>query len=537
MDAIVRAALVGTANAQGSHLTGTPVDALVEPAAADGETRFLLAAGAASVYLQAGRKPARAAALPEPAPEDPRPACGPAVAAVLRELLSGEHRVLLPEACARMAAAELRLPFDLLPAALSVPASFRPAIRQVLGERGRWLARFNESWAWARTKGLEAAETEAVPSMPPDAERIWEEGNLEDRVSVLSRVRAVDPALARSWLAPVLSKEKAEPRARLISALETGLGPDDEELLEKSLDERSVQVRSAAGLLLARLPGSACAGRLRERVDALLSMEQAKPAAGFFGRVASFLSGEGGGGRLTIEPPAAVDPSWERDGLPVKPPQGVGQRAFWLAQVLSRVPPAHWVERFGHGSSELLAAAARDTEWGGAVLEGWARAALAFGASEWAAPLWDAGRARSAPEDLKELLPQLLEIMPGAEREPRIEKLMDSLPPDEPLAHYLEQVPIPWSPVFAGRYLERTRRLVVEVARGGRQHYSDPWLPTLPLAALALPPESFDAVVLGDWPLDRVESPTWIQRTWTERLQELRERVRLRTTLHKEILP
>ena len=536
MDAIARAALVGTANAQGSHLTGTPVDALVEPAAGDGETRFLLAAGAASVYLQAGRKPARAAALPEPAPEDPRPACGSAVTAVLRELLSGEHRVLLPEACSRMAAAGLRLPFELLPAALAVQAPLRPAIRQVLGERGRWLARFNESWVWARSKGLDTPETHDLPSMPPDAERVWEEGNLDDRVAVLARVRAVDPALARGWLAPVLSKEKAEPRARLISALETGLGPDDEELLEKSLDDRSVQVRSAAGLLLARLTGSACARRLRERADALLSMEEAKPAAGFFGRVASFLSGEGGG-RLTIEPPTAVDPSWEREGLPVKPPQGVGQRAFWLTQVLSRVPPGHWVERFGRGPAELLAAAARDSEWGGAVVEGWAKAALAFGASEWSAPLWDAGRGKSAPEDLKELLPQLLEIMPGAEREPRIEKLLDSLPPDEPLAHYLEQVPTPWSPVFAGRYLERTRRLVNEVARGGRQNYDDPWLPTLPVAALALPPESFGAVVLGDWPLDGVEAPNWTQRTWAERLQELRERVRLRMTLHKEILP
>lgn len=537
MDAIVRAALVGTANAPGPHPTGTPVDALVEPAAADGEARFLLAAGASSIYLQAGRKPARAAALPEPAPEDPRPACSPAVAAVLRELLSGEHRALLPEACSRMAAAGLRLPFELLPAALSLPAAYRPAIRQVLGERGRWLARFNESWAWARAKGLETPETADLPSMPPDAERVWEEGNLDDRLSILRRVRAVDPAQGRSWLAPVLSKEKAEPRARLISALETGLGPDDEELLEKSLDDRSVQVRSAAGLLLARLPASACSRRLRERADALISMEEAtKPASGFFGRVASFLSGEGGGFRLTIEPPTEVDPSWERDGLPVKPPQGTGQRAFWLTQVLSRVPPSHWVERLGRGPAELLAAAARDSEWGGAVVEGWAQAVLAFGASEWAASLWDAGRAKSAPEELTELLPQLLEIMSPAEREPRIEALMDSPPSDEPLARYLEQLPTPWSPVFAGRYLERTRRLATEVDRGRRQSFNDPWLATLPVAALALPPESFGQT-LGEWPLDRVESPNWIQRTWAERLQELREKVRLRTTLHKEILP
>lgn len=536
MDPIVHAALVGTANAQGPHLTGTPVDALVEPAAAD-ETRFLLAAGAASVYIQAGRKPGQAAELPGPAPEDPRPACGPAVAAVLRELLSGEHRVLLPEACSRMAAAGLRLPFELLPAALSVPAPFRSAIRQILGERGRWLARFNDSWTWARTQGLEAAPDapeDALPPPPPDAERIWEEGNLEDRMSVLRRVRAVDPALARSWLAPVLSKEKAEPRARLLSTLETGLGPDDEELLEKSLDDRSSQVRSTAGLLLARLPGSACARRLRERADAMLSVEEAKPAAGFFGRVAALVSGGGAELRLTVEPPMEIDRSWERDGLPSNPPQGVGKRAFWLVHALSRVPPAHWVERFGHGPAELLAAAARSSEWG--VVEGWTQATVRFGAADWAAPLWDFGRGKSAPAEMKELLPDLVDVMPPAEREPRIEALLASSKEDESLARYLEQVPIPWSPGFAGQYLERTRRLVAEVARGGRQHYNDPWLATLPVAALALPPASF-GTILGEWALDRVESPTWIQSTWTERLQVLRERVRLRMTLHKEILP
>jgi hypothetical protein len=530
METFVRAALLGTANAPGgSHLTGTPVDALVAPAAADGERRLLLAAGAASIYLQAGRKPARAAALPEPAPEDSRPACGPAAASVLRELMTGEHRMLLPEACSRMAAAGLRLSPDLLPAALTVPAAFRPAIRQVLGERGRWLAQFNESWAWART--LETAPDAPDDALPSDAERVWEEGSLDERVAILRRVRAVDPALARSWLAPVLSKEKAEPRSRLLSTLETGLGPDDEALLEGALDDRSVQVRSTAGLLLARLPASACARRLRERADALLSAEEGKTASGVWGRVTSLLSG--GGFRLTIEPPQEVDRAWERDGLAANPPQGMGKRAFWLVQALSRVPPAHWVERFSHGPAELLAAAARDSEWGGAVAEGWTRAAIGFSKEDWAAPLWDFGRGKSAPEEMKELLPRLVDLMPPAEREPRIEALLSAPPSGEPLVRYLEQLPSPWSPELARRYHDRTRRLASEEPRGDWQA-SEAWLATLPVAALALPLSSF-GLFLMEWPVDRIESPTWYQRTWAERLQELRERLRLRLTLYKEI--
>ena len=56
------------------------------------------------------------------------------------------------------------------------------------------------------------------------------------------------------------------------------------------------------------------------------------------------------------------------------------------------------------------------------------------------------------------------------------------------------------------------------------------------MAALALPTASFGPVLV-EWPVERIESPTWYQRTWAERLQELRERLRLRLTLHKEILP
>ena len=510
-DPFVRSALLGTAGSPAAP-TGTPVDPLVDQVPE--EKRFLLAAGAWAVYLRAGREPGRSSGLPEPAPEETRPVCPPAVAAVLRDLLAGEHSILLDEACSRMAAAGLRLPHELLPAALAV-SSYQSAVRQVLGERGRWLSRFNPGWTWARERDPEEGP-------PADAEEVWEEGSLGERLAILRRVRAVDPALARGWLAPVLPTEKAEPRARLISTLEVGLGPDDEELLEKALDDRSSQVRAAAGLLLARLPGSAYAQRMRDRAGAMLAVEERK-LGGAWARVTSLLGGSGF--ELRIEPPEEVDRSWERDGLPANPPQGTGKRAFWLTEALSRLPPAHWVERFGHGPAEILAAA-RSSDWAGAAVEGWARATIHFRDADWAPALWDLGHAKAAPAELKELLPQLLAAMSPAEREARVETILSDPPGATPLQVYLGQLSAPWSPRFANRYLEEARRVTADVIRG-RQSFN-PWLSTLPVAALALPPESF-AAALSSWSQDETELTTWQQSAC--------EIVRIRQTLYKEILP
>jgi hypothetical protein len=543
MDSLVKTALVGTGRTAETAPTGSPVDDLLRRAdIAEPERALLLAAGAWAVWRLAGRKPALLPEPPEAAPEETRPVCAPRAAELLEQMLDGPWRALLPESCELLAAAGQRLPPALLPAALGLPKTYRVAVRPVLGERGAWLARQEPAWRWAAGPALgpepEEGEEETVPA---DAERLWDEGSFETREALLRRVRRVDPARGRAWLEAGLSKEKADRRAVLVEALAAGLGPEDEPLLDKSLDDRSQQVRTAAGLLLARIPGSAYARRLQERADALLSWEAPK-AAGLLGKVGALLESGKGRGRLLVEPPQEVDKSWERDGIPASPPQGVGKRAFWLTHVLARVPPRHWEERFGASPAELIAAA-RETDWLGPLAEGWARAALAFGAGSWIGPLWDLGREKKAPAELRPLLPELLVAVPEGEREERIARLLENPPPPDeaPLELYLRQLPRPWQLPFALRYLDLARSAAGTVAQGVRRLSVDPWLGTLPLAAVALPPESFEAA-LAPWPFDQLEAgqletPDWFQRSWIGKIQELTEVVHIRRTLRKEIAP
>jgi hypothetical protein len=549
MEPIVKTALVGTARSSEPARTGAPTDELVQQAGVEGaEKGLLLAAGAWSVWRLAGRKPDLLPELPELAPAETRPACSPRAAEVLEQVIDGPYRMLLPEAGRLLAEAGRILPPALLPSALSLPKTYRGELRQALGERGVWLARMEPAWSWVVSgdggdAGDAGGDTEGIPA---DADRLWEEGSHEQREALLRRVRRVDPGRARDWLAAGFAKEKADRRAALLETFAAGLGPDDEPFLEKALDDRSQQVRAAAAPLLARLPGSAYAARLRERADAMLSWEEPAKPAGLLGKVGALLGGSGASkGKLLVEPPQEVDKSWERDGIPATPPQGVGKRAFWLTHVLSRVPPAHWERRFGKTPAELVAAA-RETDWQGALLEGWARAALDFGGAPWMAPLWDAGReirkdfGPGALPELRPLRPEILAAMPAMEQEERIQLLLGEPTAEEgPLDLYLRRLAQPWKPAFAASYLQQLRAAAEAAVRGSSvaSGTASAWLGTIALAAVALPAESFDAA-LAPWPpFNEIEKPDWFQRSWIDKLQELEDVLHLRRTLRKEIVP
>jgi hypothetical protein len=364
MDALVTAALLGTAQHGGGEVPASaPVDGLIEQIeSSEVERRMLLRAGALATFRSAGAVPLAGIVVQEAAHAEKLPACSPLAATLIQSLLSGTYPELLPEALERLRRAGLRLPFDLLPLALSA-REHRAALAPVLGERGRWLSGFNPVWAWARSAAMDDTEP-----LPGNAETIWQEGAPGERVALLRRVRASEPERARQWLMEVWKHEKAEMRADLLGALEVGLTVDDEVFLEAALDDRGAAVRERAALLLAHLPGSALTARMIERAEGVLSYAA---------------------GTLTVRPPREFARSATRDGLTEKPPAGTGERAWWILQYMSRAPLSHWQERFGATPDELIGAAA-STQWMWPLLEGWSHAYLLFGGDAWILPLWHA---------------------------------------------------------------------------------------------------------------------------------------------------
>jgi hypothetical protein len=507
MDALTKLALVGTRNA--AEQPATAVSAILPDV--ERERRLLLEAGALAAYRRAGAVSVRVEP-PAPAPEETLQPCPPRVAAHVVGMLQGTHGELLGETARLLAAKGRRLPAEVLPAVLDAASGRnRELVAPILGERGRWLARLSEAWKWVHEADV-----------APDPKLTFDEGALEARAAALRQIRSSDPAKGRGWLEAVWKAEKANVRARLVAELSVGLGPDDVPFLESARGDRAQLVRAAAAELLIRVPGSPTAGRMRDRVGAMLIWEAAAAPSSAFGRLAAMVTGSGKP-KLSASPPQEPDADWEADGLTKEPPQGVGKRAFWLAEAIAAVDPKHWETAFGATPEQILAAE-RD-EWGPNVQEGLARAATRFERADWAVALlasWSDDRKRHAfdpwPFLAKLLSPELaeqaaLEAMAAGNAE-RVAQIVTGRP---------------WSDRFAAVWVAQLRAHLTKP----RGQWPDPWLDLLPTAAIALPEsalglaaETFDISADGN---------AWLAQEWRRRLDDFQETLRVRREIREDL--
>ena len=292
------AALVGTARREVPPL---PALGLVPRDGATREEALLDAAALGDAVRRAGR-----VADPAPEPDVPAPAetlaVAPSDAVQILELLvtqgpvGGASRGVLTVHWFDTAAAAGRVvPPRLLPQVLDLAttSAVRRAARPVLGERGRWLAARNPDWSWVAGEGR--ADQAA------------------DRVTQVAALRHADPDAGRALVEQTWSTDGAQHRAAAVAALVVGLGPADEPFLERCLDDRAKSVRQEACRLLDRLPGSARAARMADRLRPLLS---------YSGGLRK---------RLDVLLPDDPDGSATRDGLVDPGPVG-SRRAYWLTR-------------------------------------------------------------------------------------------------------------------------------------------------------------------------------------------------------------
>jgi hypothetical protein len=331
------------------------------------------------------------------APGPARPPVSEAAAWRLGRMLSGVQRELLPEWLALVESAGREIPAHWLPTALSsLTDAERQSFPAVLGPGAAWLAGLNPRWSAVRT----------APS-----EELWSSGTLQERLNELILLRRHDPDRARDWLTQSWPSETPEGRETLIPALWTRLSAADEDFLEQALDDRRKEVRTVAADCLSRLPASAHARRNEQRLTALVTAASGKRRL-----------------TLAIELPQALDRQAQRDGLEVKRPSGmaIGERTYWLLQMLCRARPRYWTERLRCEADTFLDALAR-TEHGEALLPGLAAAAQMHPDPAWVRALCRrlaGGTDDSTANTRAEQVAHLLCALAAAEQQPLLEEIL-----------------------------------------------------------------------------------------------------------------
>lgn len=183
---------------------------------ADPAVQLLDRAGAVTVARRAGALPsALAECVPiAPAPVDHRRPCPSACAARLRQLLGGEHEVLLAEWFAELERCSLQLPWELLPLLL-LRGRRRPeldqTVRRLAGGRASWLAAvMPELGIDPTSRQVAGIGRFAPPPRPPDSRAAIAAvlGGLADGTAtwaavprLLETVAAVDAVLLEPFVA------------------------------------------------------------------------------------------------------------------------------------------------------------------------------------------------------------------------------------------------------------------------------------------------------------------------------------------------
>lgn len=429
---IIKTAIIGTerqplALPQSSNATGTLL-AQLDPN--DRERTLLSAAALVLLHTQAGRVAATFAqpTMPQCEAEDLLP-CSPQSAQHLSMILNGQYKEVLPEWLTALGARQRRVPEEYLPALLDagrMQSALCPLIASVLGKRGVWLAQHNPEWSYVANTTDNSA---------------WETGNRAARLAFLQKLRTEDPTQARELLSATWQQEPPEERAAFIETLRVNLSLADEPFLESALDDRRKEVRRVAADLLASLPDSALCQRMIERVQPLVTVTKKRS----------------GQERLTVILPEECTKEMGRDGIEAKPPPGKGQKAWWLQQMLSLVPPTVWSTESEKTPSELLALTLRN-EWQDTLIEGWITAAQRHSQREWIDPLLSLAFSQERYTNVS----QLVATLPHEQKEHLLQQVLQQASPSQlsdPTYVVLPQCRHPWSEVLSRVVLEKLAQI------------------------------------------------------------------------------
>jgi hypothetical protein len=295
-------------------------------------------------------------------------------------MLGGEFKEILPEWLLALEEANLRVAEEFLPPLLEKGTAWpalRPVIREVVGSRGHWLAEQNPEWGWARR----IAATATTTTTAGQEAGAWETGQRDERLVLLRSLRASDPGRARTLLHTTWKSESVKDRQAFLEIFVVGLSDHDEPFLSEAARDRSPEVRRTALDLLLRLPDSQLRARVSELTKALIIYKKprfTKPKIEVFlpadleeWHKANHIPPE-----LTSSAPAAAAAA----GGPES--KSIGEKGFWLAQMVGLVHPMLWCGTWEKKPEEVLEVFSH-SDWWEALLAGITTAARRYADQQW----------------------------------------------------------------------------------------------------------------------------------------------------------
>lgn len=293
-------------------------------------------------------------------PTSSRPLAPEALRPLLEQILASKpQQQLLATALGVVAERGWRLPAPLLVRVLNETAyrhEERDAVLGVIDERAAAVLREHPVWGkrvepLVSLPGGDSGDDSLDDSLD---DSVWRLGTTAQRLAYFRRLRAQDPAAARTLMVASWKKERAEAREGIVEALATGLGEADLPLLEMAITDRSGGVRQAAAQVLLHLPGSG----LVQRAEAL--------AASHMSVTKRFLRTT----RVDCHPIEVTDevlrdeygergtgdPSRVDVGPPAARRAAAGYPPALLEEVVGRVPIDRWPALIGLSAGQLLEA-------------------------------------------------------------------------------------------------------------------------------------------------------------------------------------
>ena len=376
-DDVVRAAALGTGNRplSASALPSGIAEAIGQ---AQGAELVLRAAGAYATVQRAVLASPDAGCVELP-PASQTPMVGPELADLLRRMVAdGQHPAVVRRALEHVASRSRTLPAPLLHAVAGHMPVGERCVVDLLDERQRAV--------FAHIGGWEGSIRQAEVRLAPLDPAMWEQGDGDQRVAYIERLRLTDPAAARRLLADdAWLKMPARHRRRILAALRAGLEAADEDLLEARLDDRAHSVREQAAALLGLLPDSAFVARAQA-----LAVEHLSVTKRGWRRP-----------RIELRPPELTE-ELIRDQYRDRPP-GRSMELHLVRDMVSRVPTWRWADLIGISAVALAKAPVHCGEETVSLFDDIVRAALHWRDRALANALIDSHR-RDFPHEIITLL-------------------------------------------------------------------------------------------------------------------------------------